>query len=1395
MSNEVNITITATDLSGPAFSKALANMALLKAAAKDVASEFKSVGEVKLDPGAMTAGLNTLKSKIQSLGIADIADVNVQPGRITVQLNLLKRLIQQAKISDVLDINANMSDLQAQLDKIAGISETIPINFRLGDIPKLPVLGETVSLSGGAPSPSSGDPLVAVTQDLTKATATLTADTVGLASVTQSLASDTKDLTHATVSLTAATAPLQVETTRLISATEELIRATNLLTAATRAEKGSAPPSARFFVSPPSGPPTVIPGSTGQNIQDRISVVGLQDATNQTNMLKEAFAKLITTKDQLSSDVDQKLNPSVKNAGNGLAGLGLAAGVAWGWFGRLNVPVTLFGGALNKVPLLGAVGGIHLLVESIAEFLGTIIPATVALVSFGAYGAPTVQHIAIQMQNLWTTTQALNQSIYPITKNMMSLGDAVKPEIYQLFGEALVLVNAKAGEFSNIAAQAGHVVDSFGARIVSAMVSGNGFSTFLQHSSSDLAGWFNVIGNLGGIIGNVLKVLPGYAEIILSAFGTVTHAIENITGSKFGQWALNIGLAAHGAIIWIGLLTTGFALLSKALLGVAASGLTGMAGMVVKLGASGAGAAIGLDRLAVSLRGISAAQLGWIGLAVAAIGFLIFKIVTAKDAIQQWGSTLNQSIQSSSISGGMQAISAGQVLATQKLNGALQTLGHTQEFVAERDGRTGDIMQNRLGPAYQQAVKNVSDYKNELNTLNGFAGTYSVRLQDLAKQYGGTNAAQALLVESGVSMSDMLNKSGASWDKIQVEVAAAADQFQAMQLGTGRAGAAMNALNFAGDTTSNTLGSLDVDMQKITQAQDAMTNVILGGEQAFISFQQNVSTAVDSTGTKVSQMGKDAKVAGASVGGLNTQSLALSNDFYSTAIPSFQKVIDSLQMQLTSTKDLTAVVATGSGQLLTYAGNNTAARATIVAMINDALGPGTVSLQSLNKWVKDNSTSLQGFNTIVAQSTIKAGSLANLLQNDLNAQFQQALLKSSGASQQINNFANAITHGGTSTAAYHNARQQLIKDLENSGFSAKDATTYVDGLQQKINSMHGKTVDVGVHASGGGSVDFVSHQAGSVQIFSHPPSGGLNFFSEGGFLPGFGGGDKIPAMLEAGETVVDKYKTRDLAWLFKFMGVKGFASGGLVGSNNIFDSPAPFAANAMHNFGVQVENVFVNDSKNSVWAAWLSAVEAAANSSAIQAKNNAALNFAFTSGNGPANADAAQAQAYAHSRLASGLYGWGLGNFPPLVALWNQESGWNRFATNPTSGAYGIPQALPPGKMGAAANPPQSSAAAQIDWGLAYIRTAYGTPFTAEQHELAVHWYDKGGWLKPGLNLAMNGTGSPEWVSPAASSQGGTIQLEVSGGASSFEDFMAEFIRNYVRIKGGGDVQKTFGRK
>lgn len=102
-----------------------------------------------------------------------------------------------------------------------------------------------------------------------------------------------------------------------------------------------------------------------------------------------------------------------------------------------------------------------------------------------------------------------------------------------------------------------------------------------------------------------------------------------------------------------------------------------------------------------------------------------------------------------------------------------------------------------------------------------------------------------------------------------------------------------------------------------------------------------------------------------------------------------------------------------------------------------------------------------------------------------------------------------------------------------------------------------------------------------------------------------------------------------------------------------------------------------------------------------------------------------------NQNLGNGIaeaYGWNTGiQWDSLVKLWNAESNWDNHADNPTSHAYGIPQALPYTKMPKDAWPEaaggQSSPAAQIKWGCDYIASRYATPSVAWAFHQQNNWY------------------------------------------------------------------------
>jgi hypothetical protein len=112
-----------------------------------------------------------------------------------------------------------------------------------------------------------------------------------------------------------------------------------------------------------------------------------------------------------------------------------------------------------------------------------------------------------------------------------------------------------------------------------------------------------------------------------------------------------------------------------------------------------------------------------------------------------------------------------------------------------------------------------------------------------------------------------------------------------------------------------------------------------------------------------------------------------------------------------------------------------------------------------------------------------------------------------------------------------------------------------------------------------------------------------------------------------------------------------------------------------------------------------------------------------------------------------GRFGWGDDEWDDLVNLWNSESGWNQYADNGTSSAYGIPQALPGTKMATDGSDWDTNPATQIQWGLNYIKTTYQDPNNAWAHEVAKGWYATGSIFTGPRTIGV-GEAGPEAVIP-----------------------------------------------
>jgi phage tail tape measure protein, TP901 family, core region len=82
------------------------------------------------------------------------------------------------------------------------------------------------------------------------------------------------------------------------------------------------------------------------------------------------------------------------------------------------------------------------------------------------------------------------------------------------------------------------------------------------------------------------------------------------------------------------------------------------------------------------------------------------------------------------------------------------------------------------------------------------------------------------------------------------------------------------------------------------------------------------------------------------------------------------------------------------------------------------------------------------------------------------------------------------------------------------------------------------------------------------------------------------------------------------------------------------------------------------------------------------------------------------------------------------------ESGWNPHATNPSSGAYGLPQSLPGSKMASAGSDWRTNPITQLKWMKSYVNGRYGSIQKALAYRRSVGWYADGGWGQNGkLNV------------------------------------------------------------
>jgi phage-related protein len=338
--------------------------------------------------------------------------------------------------------------------------------------------------------------------------------------------------------------------------------------------------------------------------------------------------------------------------------------------------------------------------------------------------------------------------------------------------------------------------------------------------------------------------------------------------------------------------------------------------------------------------------------------------------------------------------------------------------------------------------------------------------------------------------------------------------------------------------------------------------------------------------------------------------------------------------------------------------------------------------------------------------------------------------------------------------------------------------------------------------------------------------GMIRNLAAGGRLPGYGGGDRRMIMAEDGETVVSKSTSRAMAPIFGAYGVPGYASGGIVGSiiDSIPGASGIIDATKFISSGVIDALNTISGAASSVagavgsspWAQVVGALVTKTVTSPVAKVEDLVktkilgpvtsfLSSLLAPSPGSPGAIAklsggvAAAQKYAEGLVDSMWPNSQDTNWSALVALWNGESGWNYQADNPTSGAYGIPQALPADKMASAGSDWKTNAATQIRWGLGYIQSVYGSPSQAYSmwESRNPHWYSHGGPVGPkggSVRRYSNGGPIPEAVfglgavsgDPYEFHQGEEVTSAAAAGASNRQlDTLIGAVKDLTAVTAG----------
>jgi hypothetical protein len=584
------------------------------------------------------------------------------------------------------------------------------------------------------------------------------------------------------------------------------------------------------------------------------------------------------------------LDKALVNANNAAASmiptdeeLGRAAGTATGFWARWGTVI-------------------HWVIAGGFEFLAVFVPAMYAMAAAMTVASDAAGFVYTHFKAMYITQQATNTIFGDTINTMLGLKDvmqqaqdAADPKVYELLGAAINIVSHNSKQFLDVGLSTMSMLDDFAAKLSGEMTDRmSTLNSLLRNGARDLALFGAVIGNVVHAILNLANAAPGLADVLLLILAGITYLIKAFTDlparilttlfvleefSRWGGLVNNILAKMTGQTITANRGFTSFFFnignTAKNMVGIVTGAFTGvitaLGNLTLKAGSAMTAIAfegeemdaVGMEALSlgITLDTAGASMLAFaaearaaiaaltpfqaflIVLAAAGLGFLIYKLATAKDAIQQWAAATNAALASTSDLNMIPKLADDIAQADIKMAAAQkQAATATNAFnaAAEHGGKYGAML---LAGAAQTATRNVSQLQSELQYLDQAQQNLLVNAGNVARTYGTTFVGALELAQSaGVNLTDTINWQSKSADIDRLKIANYITGLEAMGQSAGAVGHDVTLLGIDSELTSD-------KVQQLNQAIDSFVSGITGGTAGMGALAQSILNIGQATAT------------------------------------------------------------------------------------------------------------------------------------------------------------------------------------------------------------------------------------------------------------------------------------------------------------------------------------------------------------------------------------------------------------------------------------------------------------------------------------------------------------------------------------------------------------------